>query len=139
MRTAIDSNILSALFGLEPTSVKLVDLLGECRQDGALVICGTVFAEVHAIPKMTPELLAEFLSDTGISVDPAVSLADWSTIGMAFGKYAVRRRANGDGQPKRLLADFVIGAHAFASCDRLLTLDVARYRTAFPKLTLLGL
>ena len=139
MRTAIDSNILSALFGLEPTSAKLVQLLGRCRQEGTLAICGTVFAEVHAIPRMTPALLAEFLSDTGITVDPAVSLADWSTIGLAFGKYADRRRANGGGQPKRLLADFAIGAHAFASCDRLLTLDVTRYRTAYPTLTLLRL
>ena len=139
MRTAIDSNILSALFGLEPTSEQLVELLGRCRQEGALVICGTVFAEVHAIPKMTPVLLDEFLSDTGVSVDPAVSLAHWSAIGVAFGKYAARRRTKGDGQPKRLLADFAIGAHAFASCDRLLTLDPTRYRTAFPNLTLLGL
>jgi predicted nucleic acid-binding protein len=139
MRTAIDSNILSALFGLEPTSEPLVELLGRCRGQGSLVICGTVFAEVHAIPKMTPVLLEEFLSDTGISVDPAVPLADWRAIGVAFGKYATRRRANRDGQPKRLLADFAIGAHAFASCDRLLTLDPTRYRIAFPKLTLLGL
>lgn len=139
MRTAIDSNILSALFGLEPTVEQLVELLGRCRQEGGLVICGTVFAEVHAIPKMNPVLLNEFLSDTGVSVDPAVSLAGWSAVGVAFGEYAVRRRGNGDGEPKRLLADFAIGAHAFASCDRLLTLDPIRYRTAFPNLTLLGL
>lgn len=87
---------------------------------------------------MTPGLLAEFLSDTGIAVDPTVSLNDWGLIGVAFGKYAVRRRAKGDGQPKRPLADFVIGAHAFVSCDRLLTLDGARHKTAFPKLALLG-
>ena len=138
MRTAIDSNILSALFGPEPTIEQLVEILGRCRQEGALVICGTVFAEVHAIPKMTPVLLEEFLSDTGVSVDPAISLADWSAIGVAFGEYAVRRRAKGDDQPKRLLADFAIGAHAFALCDRLLTLDRTRYRTAFPNLSLLG-
>lgn len=139
MRTAIDSNILSALFGLESTSEPLIELLGRCRQEGAMVICGTVFAEVHAIPKMTPVLLDEFLADTGVSVDSAVSLAGWSAVGVAFSKYAVRRRANGDGHPKRLLADFAIGAHAAASCDRLLTLDSARYRTAFPKLNLLSI
>lgn len=139
MRTAIDSNILSALFGLEPTNAQLVELLGRCRTEGALVICGTVFAEVHAIPNMTPGLLGEFLTDSGVIVDPTVTLADWSAIGLAFGKYAARRRANGDGQAKRLLADFAIGAHALTTCDRLLTLDASRYRTAFPKLRLLGL
>jgi predicted nucleic acid-binding protein len=139
MRTAIDSNILSALFGLEPTSVPLVELLGRCRREGALFICGTVLAEIHAIPKLTPTVLTEFLSDTGITVDAGVTLNDWRAVGLAFGKYAERLRANRDGEPKRLLADFVIGAHALAHCDRLITLDPARYRTAFPKLKLLGL
>jgi predicted nucleic acid-binding protein len=139
MRTAIDSNILSALFGLEPTSERLVSVLGQCRQEGALIICGTVFAEVHAIPKMTPKILDEFLSDTGIAVEASVSTDDWRAIGTAFGKYADRRRAHGDGQPKRLLADFIVGVHAVSACDRLLTLDPARYKTAFPKLKLLGL
>jgi predicted nucleic acid-binding protein len=139
MRTAIDSNILSALFCLEPTSGALVSLLGKCRDEGALIVCGTVFAEVHAIPKMTPALLHEFLSDTGVMVDATFTVADWSAVGAAFAKYAERRRKSGDGQPKRLLADFIVGSHAFTSCDRLLTLDTARYRTAFPKLKLLGL
>ena len=39
--------------------------------------------------------------------------------------------------PKRLLADFVIGAHALYSADRLLTLDEGRYRRDFPELKLL--
>jgi predicted nucleic acid-binding protein len=139
MKTAIDSNIISALFGLEVTSSTLIELLGQCRQEGALVICGTVFAEVHAIPRMTPLLLREFLTDTGVTVDSSLALADWSAVGTAFAKYAERRRRNGDGQAKRLLADFVVGAHALSTCDRLLTLDPVRYRTAFPKLKILGL
>ncbi len=139
MKTAIDSNVISALFGLETTSSALVELLGQCRHEGALVICGAVFAEVHAIPKMTPSLLREFLVDTGVTVDSSFTLADWSAVGNAFAKYAERRRKNGDGQAKRLLADFLVGAHAFSACDRLLTLDPVRYRTAFPKLKILGL
>jgi predicted nucleic acid-binding protein len=139
MRTAVDSNIISALFSVEPTSNQLVQLLGQCRREGALVICGIVFAEVHAIPTITPGVIEEFLADTGITVDASMTLADWSATGKAFSGYAQRRRTHKDGQPKRLLADFAIGAHAERSCNRLLTLDPARYRTAFPGLTLLGL
>jgi hypothetical protein len=99
MRTAIDSNLLSALFGLEPTSDLLVELLGRCRQKGALVIYGTVFAEGHAIPKMTLVFHEEFLSDTDVSVDQAASREDWNADGVAFGEYAVRRRAKATAIP----------------------------------------
>lgn len=39
--------------------------------------------------------------------------------------------------PRRILADFLIGAHALHSGYRLLTLDDRFYRTAFPRLSLL--
>jgi predicted nucleic acid-binding protein len=138
MRTAVDSNIFSALVSQEPTSERLVEVLGGLQKAGALVICGTVFAELHAIPRMTPALLQEFLRNTSVAVEPETSLSDWSTTGTAFAQYVARRRQHA-GQPKRLLADFAIGSHASRTCDQLFTLDPSRYRHAFPDLTLLGL
>jgi predicted nucleic acid-binding protein len=38
---------------------------------------------------------------------------------------------------KRLLADFIIGSHALAQADRLMTLDPKRYRQDFPELKLI--
>jgi predicted nucleic acid-binding protein len=134
VKTAIDSNILSAVFCLEPASPALIALLGRLRLEGALVICGAVYAEVHAIPGMTSKLLEEFLKDTGIAVEANHHLEDWRVTGQAF---AVRRRKDGDGQGKRLLADFIVGAHAAGHCDQLLTLDPKRYSQSFPGLTLL--
>jgi predicted nucleic acid-binding protein len=95
-----------------------------------------VFAEIHAIPGMTIEVLTQFLSDTDIEVEPTTPLAHWRLTGQRFGEDAARRRASGGGQPKRLFADFAIGVHASNACDQLLTLDPDRYRTAFPNLNL---
>ena len=55
--------------------------------------------------------------------------------GKAF--IAYRRRAGISGRTS-LLPDFYIGAHAAIRSYRLLTRDVARYRTYFPKLQLIA-
>lgn len=59
----------------------------------------------------------------------------WRSAGLAFGGYAQRRRAQpGDPGPRRILADFLIGAHASELGARLLTFDGGVYRAAFPNL-----
>jgi predicted nucleic acid-binding protein len=138
VRTAVDSNVVSAVFRTEATSARLISLLGELGSAGSLVVCGVVFAEVHAVPGMSDSLLRDFLSDTGIAVEMTTSRDEWKLTGERFGEYAIRRRKSGDGHPKRLLADFAVGAHAALLCDQLLTLDPSRYRTAFPRLTLVS-
>jgi predicted nucleic acid-binding protein len=50
---------------------------------------------------------------------------------------ARRQKQPGDSGPRRILADFVIGAHAVHLASALLTLDRGLYRTAFPKLKIL--
>jgi len=50
---------------------------------------------------------------------------------------AYRRRAGAAGKTS-LLPDFYIGAHAAIRGHRLLTRDVARYRTYFPKVSLIA-
>lgn len=54
--------------------------------------------------------------------------------GRAFQAYALRRRSHGDSGPRRILADFVIGAHALDRDYDLLTMDDRLYRAAFPRL-----
>ena len=48
-----------------------------------------------------------------------------------------RRRKDRAEQPKRLLMDFVVVAHALLMTDRLLTINANRYRTAYPELRLM--
>jgi hypothetical protein len=57
----------------------------------------------------------------------------------AFHAYAARRRRHGEAGPRRILADFVIGAHAPQNGYRLLTLDDRIHRAAFPTLKIASL
>jgi predicted nucleic acid-binding protein len=55
-------------------------------------------------------------------------------LGRAFQGHASRRRAKKTELPRRILADFLIGAYASVRRCRLLTLDQPLYRAAFPDL-----
>jgi predicted nucleic acid-binding protein len=58
----------------------------------------------------------------------------WRAAGLAFQSYAGRRRRQREPEPRRILADFVIGAYAARHNYPLLTLDEGVYRAAFPGL-----
>lgn len=78
--------------------------------------------------------LQEFLQKTHVVTDFLLDEAVWQEAGAAYAAYARRRRRAKSDAPKRLLVDFIVGAHAVLKADRLLTLDAARYKAAFPKL-----
>ena len=137
MLSAVDTNVISALWSKEPAATGVTDLLFSARQAGGLVVCAPVYAELLAYPGASQMFVATFLQDTQIEIQVSLSLDVWTRAGAAFSAYAERRRQNRDGQPKRLLVDFIVGAHALLTADRLLTLDANRYRTAFPELKLL--
>lgn len=89
---------------------------------GAVVICSAVYAELMATPSLGEEELDAFLEDTDVGVDWRLEEAVWRDAGRAYLGYAERRRKQkGDEGPRRILADFLIGAHASRSADRLLT------------------
>jgi predicted nucleic acid-binding protein len=135
MRTAIDTNVISSLWSQEPAASRMAQLLQVAYQAGSLVICGAVYAELHAYPNITPVFIRQFLSDTHIQVDYTLSSEVWDTVAVAYAGYADRRRKHG-GESKRLLVDFIVGAHALHTADQLLTLDQSRYQTAYPTLTI---
>jgi predicted nucleic acid-binding protein len=134
MRTAIDTNAISALWSGEPASQGMAALLGLAKNEGGLVICAPVYVELLAYPNATRTLLEQFLATTDIVTDFLLDEAVWQEAGATYAAYAQRRRHSKDGFSKRLLVDFIVGAHAILQADRLLTLDAARYQVAFPKL-----
>lgn len=134
MRTAIDSNVIVALWSREPTASRMADLLRDASVAGPLAISAPVWAELHAAPGTEPDFIARFLADTGVEVDFDLDKRTWRRAADAYAAYAARRRASAGGEPRRLLVDFLVGAHARERADRLLTLHPQRYRQAFEDL-----
>jgi predicted nucleic acid-binding protein len=136
MRTALDTNVLTALWSKESSAPTIAKSLSKVRQDGAVLISGVVYCELLAYPNATEAYINIFCADTGITLDLQMQDAAWAEAGRRFANYAARRRKSNVATPRRLLADFLIGAHALLQADRLMTLDQTRYQQDFPELRL---
>ncbi len=137
MRTALDTNVISALWSKEPLASMIAKQLGDAKSDGGLVIGGPVYAELLAYPKATESFVNGFLADTGVAIDFEFQQPVWLEAGRRFARYAKRRRRSTPEAPRRLLADFIVGSHALIHADRLMTLDPGRYKQDFPELKLI--
>ncbi|HMD83580.1 MAG TPA: type II toxin-antitoxin system VapC family toxin [Terriglobia bacterium] len=139
MRTAIDTNVISALWSASSVAAKVTALLGRIAGEGALAVCGPVYVELVAHPKATQQFVDQFLATTRVEVDFVLDEPVWRETAQRFADYARRRRKSGGGEARRLVDDFLIGAHASLHADRLLTFDSRFYAQDFPKLPLIGL
>ena len=136
MTTAVDSNILSALWSAEPSAPRVKRQLIEARAQGSIVLCGPVYVELAAHPLVSLGRVDRLLEEADILVEFDLAEPIWRKAAERFAAYADRRRRSGGTSPKRLLADFLIAAHALVCADRLLTLDATRYQQDFPELRL---
>ena len=131
---ALDTNVIIDLEEGTPESaeraLRAVERAGE---RGGLVICGVVYAELLAQPYPNSEDIDGVLRAAHIAVDLQISAESWREAGQAYAAYARRRRAAVGDSPRRIIADFIIGAHARA-VGTLVTRDAAFYRRAFPAL-----
>jgi predicted nucleic acid-binding protein len=135
MTTAIDTNVIIALWDDDPDlSVAAETALEASFRRGGLVVSALVFAELIAAPGRTEAFVSSFLEENGIAIDWNLNEPVWRSAGRAFQSYAERRRRQRDHGTRRLLADFLIGAHADIRGYRLLSLDERLYRAAFPTL-----
>jgi predicted nucleic acid-binding protein len=138
MTTSIDTNVIVALWDKEPdVSTRAQQALDAALGRGSLVLSGPVFAELMAAPGRTEVFLNRFCNETGLVVDFDLDEDIWRLAGRAFQAYASRRRKQRDSGPRRILADFLIGAHADYRGYRLLTLDDHLYQAAFSNLTVI--
>ena len=131
MITAVDTSVLLDVLADDAAHAEQSEaLLARAFQQGSLIICPVVYAELAPNARDRRQLDA-WLQRGGIRT-VALTAEHGYAAGLAHAAY---RKAGG--QRERVLADFFIGAHALLEASRLLTRDRGFYRTYFSGLEIL--
>ena len=114
---AVDSSVLLDLLGADPvhgeaSARALADALGSDE----VVVCEAVVAEVQTMLD-TRDTVMDALTEFGIRFEPIQEAA-----AVRAGHMQRRYRDRG-GRRERVVADFLIGAHALLQCQALITRD----------------
>jgi predicted nucleic acid-binding protein len=130
--TLIDTNVLLDILSDDPNwRVWSVDRLHERTEHGPLLINDVIYAELSS-RYSTEKLLDEKILRLNVRLERIPKHALFLA-GHAFERY---RRTGGT--RTGVLPDFFIGAHAEVAQLPILTRDVGRYRTYFPKVKLIA-
>ena len=134
---SIDTNVLISLLNHEEDlSERAFLAIENARRSSKLVVCGPVFAELLGLPARTQAILDEFFTKGGIEIDWRFEEAIWRAAGIAFQSYVVRRLTDKREFPRRILTDFLVGAHTAIRGYTLLTVDKRLYEVSFPGISI---
>lgn len=128
MITSVDTSVLLDVFvSGAPHHAQSQEWLIRAYDSGAILVCDVVYAEL--VPAFrNRSLLDAALREINATVSP-IDTAIAYEAGVRLSQY---RQAGG--RRERILADFLIGAHALTRAEAFLTRDRGFYGTYFPEL-----
>ena len=127
MITTVDSNILFDIFRTDsPYHSQSFKQFQDAYSRGDIFVCDVVYAELAPFFD-NRETLDSSLMELGAALSPINSSIAYEA-GLRWKRYR-----DAGGPRSRIIADFLIGAHALASSDVLLTRDRGFFGTYFPE------
>ena len=128
MITAVDTSVLLDVFLADDRhGLQSKQRLRAAYDAGAILVCSIVYAEL--VPAFTDRATLDgALRDVNAKLSPIDSDIAYDA-GLRWLQY---RRSGGP--RKRIISDFLIGAHAVATAGAFLTRDRGFYSTYFPEL-----
>ena len=128
MITSVDTSVLFDVFRTDsPHHTQSFNWLRGAYDRGAVIVCDVVYAE------LVPAFVDRSSLDKALDeINALLSPIDSSTAYEAGLRWKRYRRAGGP--RKRIITDFLIGAHAVARADVFLTRDRGFFTTYFPEL-----
>ncbi|NIM99247.1 MAG: PIN domain-containing protein [candidate division Zixibacteria bacterium] len=131
MISAVDTNVLVDVFLPDKKhGEESARLLKSAYDEGALIICDIVYAEL--VPLFGDR---GKLDDTLGTINVSLSSLNASIAFIAGERWGLYRESGG--RRTRIITDFLIGAHAITTADRFLTRDRGFYKSYFPELKIL--
>ena len=131
MISSVDSSVILDVLTNDPTFADDSEhILRKASNEGQLVICECVLAEIYPVLGSSTRCAA-FLADWQLDFVPS-SRDSAALAGANFSRHLAR-----GGRQGRVVADFLIGAHAQLHTDRLVARDRGFLRDYFEELTVL--
>lgn len=130
MITAIDSSVLLDIVGAETDfRESSAFAVAQAGREGRIVVCDIVVAEIAG--QFSKDGVEQFLESAAIEFDPI----QFETAKSAGELWRAYRKSGGP--CSKLIADFLVAAHARLQADRLLTRNQEFYRRHFRDLAIL--